>query len=735
MKYFIQTFGCQANKADSERIKNKLENAGYVQTFNPQSARLIVINACSVRQSAVDRVYAAINKFKDKKIILAGCLLKTDKDRLRKKVSEIWHPNDYFDLAPNYSNSFSALIPIMTGCNNFCTFCAVPHTRGREKSRPVYEIIKEVRNLVQKGYKEIWLLGQNVNSYQTKSDFKTNAFIGKLIKDSTANPKALKSRLAKSKTQPANKKIDFSGLLRLINALGGEFWIRFTSPHPKNFSDELISAIARLEKVTKYINLPVQSGDNKILKKMNRGYTREQYIKLVKKIRKKIPDVTLSTDTIVGFAGESKKQFQNTVALYKKLKFDMAFIAEYSPRPNTAAALTMKDSVSHGEKERRRKILTKILEKTALQNNKKLVGQTVKVLVDSEKNGRFFGRNEGNKVVEIAKPKNKEMKIGEFVDVKITKAEPWKLRGELTKKRVIVVLGPNASGKSDLAVKLAKKFNGEIISADSRQIYKGLDIATGKITKKEMQGIKHYLLDVQNPKKVFTAIDFKKLATKAVEEIIKKGKTPIVCGGTGFYIETLLGKNLRIPEVKPDWKLREKLEKKPINKLLSMLKNLNKQRAKNIDPRNKRRIIRAIEIAKKLGKVPRLETGRGLNNREGDYEILWLGIKRPQKILERRIKKRLLKRLKRGMVGEVKNLHYKKGVSWKRLEELGLEYRYVSRYLRKKMTREEMIARLEKEINKYAKRQMTWFKKYSPNTRWIKNYKEAEKLAKKFLQA
>lgn len=262
--YHIITYGCQANVADSERIAAKLESLGYRIAKDEKDADLLVLNACSVRQSAMNRLYAKVNKYDGKKIILAGCLLESDKKKLRDKVSEIWHPDEYFNPPsgelPIYFNPGKAYIPIMTGCDNFCSYCAVPYTRGRERSRPSGEIIKEIKNLINKKYKEIWLLGQNVNSY----------------------PK-------------------FPDLLRKVNNIPGNFKIYFMSPHPKDFSDDLIKAMKECKKFSRYINLPAQSGNNKILKKMNRPYNVDHYKKLVRKIKKAIPDIKLSTDIIVGF--------------------------------------------------------------------------------------------------------------------------------------------------------------------------------------------------------------------------------------------------------------------------------------------------------------------------------------------------------------------------------------------------------------------------------------------------
>ncbi len=315
-------------------------------------------------------------------------------------------------------------------------------------------------------------------------------------------------------------------------------------------------------------------------------------------------------------------------------------------------------------------------------------------------------------------------------------------------KKLIVILGPTASGKSELAVKMAlrlssgqakKKFGisgAEIVSADSRQVYKGMDIGTGKITKKEMKGICHYLLDVASPKRRFSVVQYRKLAVGAINKILKKGKIPILCGGTGFYIQAVVD-GIIIPQIPPDWKLRKNLEKKSAEELYKMLKKLDSKRAKTIERKNKRRLIRALEIIIKTKKpVPILKKS------PLPYPVLMIEIKKERKKLNSLIRRRLLKRLKKGMIAEVKKLK-KSGISWKRLEELGLEYRYIAQYLQKKLNYQEMIEKLEKEIEHFAKRQMTWFSahggsasggKRDQRIHWVKNYKEAEKLIKKFLK-
>jgi len=270
-------------------------------------------------------------------------------------------------------------------------------------------------------------------------------------------------------------------------------------------------------------------------------------------------------------------------------------------------------------------------------------------------------------------------------------------------KKVVVILGQTATGKSDLAVKIAKKVDGEIISADSRQVYKDLDIGTGKITSKETLGIPHYLLDVANPKNKFSVAEYQKLVISAMADIAFRGKIPIICGGTGFYIDAVT-KGIIFPEVPPNEKLRKILEKKSSTELLKILKKLDLRRAENIDIKNKVRLIRAIEIAKDLGKVPQIKKTAPL------YKFIKIGLFLREDLLKKKIEKRLLARMKVGMLQEARKLH-RKGLSYQRMEELGLEYRFMALYLQNKITKQEMLEKLKSEIYKYAKRQMTWFKR------------------------
>jgi tRNA-2-methylthio-N6-dimethylallyladenosine synthase len=423
------------NISDSERIAAVLESANYKDTLNIDNADLIVVTMCSVRQSAVNRVHGLVEKFHKLKntnpklqTVLTGCIIKKDKNSFTDKFNQVidireikklpkllqkssvlirddrhsLEPNTYLDITPKYSSKFSANVPIMTGCNNFCSYCVVPYAREREVSRPAKKIILEVKNLVKNGYKEIWLLGQNVNSYKDK-------------------PSSSKVKV--------DEETSFPKLLKMINDIKGDFWIRFTSSHPKDFNNEVIEALALGGKITPYLNLPIQSGDDKVIKLMNRHYTIKDYKNKIKKLRKKIPDISISTDIIVGFPGETKKQFNNTVKLFRDIKYDMAYINKYSPRAGTAAS-KLKDNVSWPEKKRREKVLTEVLKQTALTHNKKLIGKEVSVLIDSKRGENYFGKDKHYKTI---KAKSDKDLLGKLVKVKITEVHPFVLEAVIAR--------------------------------------------------------------------------------------------------------------------------------------------------------------------------------------------------------------------------------------------------------------------------------------------------------------
>lgn len=424
------------NVSDSERLAAFLEKNGWQavslgkKITDAYLADLVIINTCGIRQMAEDRVYGLVNSIlqtnPEAKIVITGCLSRRldVKRRLEgrvlafmpinemfqlpsilagKKLKEKFSLDDfrlksgekYLKIKPKYSRQFSACVPIGNGCNNFCSYCVVPYARGREVYRQAKDIIKDVKGLLSNGYKEIILLAQNVNSYK-------------------------------------NGNYDFSKLLQEIASLPGDFWVRFSSSHPKDLSPKLIKVITSNPKICSHLHLAIQSGDDDILKAMNRKYTVSRYEDLVKKVRQARPEMAITTDVIVGFPGETKSQFNNTVKLFKRLKFDLIYISQYSPRYGTASYL-LKDNVSSLEKKRREEVLDTLLKKEALLKTKKYIGKEIKVLVEGiNKRGKYYGKTSSYQTVLIENNKNKkDCLLGRFVMVKIKEALPFALSGEL----------------------------------------------------------------------------------------------------------------------------------------------------------------------------------------------------------------------------------------------------------------------------------------------------------------
>lgn len=424
MKYFLLPLGCATNKSDAERIAGVLESIGYTKAATESEASIIGIVACSIRQSAIDRVFGKIHKWNKRKkteqlvTFVSGCILPEDEKKFLKKfdllvkldqVTELPQmlkeygaqaPESFWAINPQRGSNFKALVPIQNGCDKFCTYCAVPYTRGREVSRPSKEIIAEIKKLIADGYKQITLLGQNVNSYGLDKP---------------------------------DEEITFAELLRqlgkMADAAPQKVWIHYTSPHPRDMTEEVLDVQAKYESLANYLNLPLQSGDDEILKRMNRRYTQEQYMKVLDMAYEKIPDLAVSTDIIVGFCGETDEQFQHTAEAMKRGRYDMAFIAQYSVRPGAMAEKRWPDDVPKDVKKERDKILTDILRETALAKNTPFVGTTIPVLMESKsrKDGKILGRTEGLKSVEID---GDESLIGQFVDVEITECDPWRLFGK-----------------------------------------------------------------------------------------------------------------------------------------------------------------------------------------------------------------------------------------------------------------------------------------------------------------
>lgn len=497
--YYIQTFGCQMNQSDSERMSSYMESLGFTQANDWKTADYVVLNTCSVRQKAEDRINGVVNNIRAKsenpntQVILTGCMTRrvwdesriaknsTQKDAIERenelkksfpKVDIVIETKDfvklnerlgierrfndsaehYLSYKPKYKNNFQAFVPISTGCNHFCTFCIVPFSRGKEVCRPASEIIREIFDLVKNGYKDITLLGQTVNRWinpDFKNEFNYNEAMTYI---EGLNTKVMSKESLKIWGDFFQKKLegsvaagiefeknlqmprDFLQLIQVLDQIPGDWWTTWVSSHPNYMTDELLEFVGSSSKEghqKPYIHFALQSGSDKMLRRMNRRYTFDEFYSVVKKMRESIPEVSLSTDVIVGFIGESEEDFQASIEAEKKCRFDMIFISEYSPRKGTASA-RLKDDVPNELKSKRKDELNDVLREIARENNSKLIGSIQKVLADGihSKKGYLTARTRHNKEINITNSTDKNL-IGKFLEVTITNAGPWSLEGEL----------------------------------------------------------------------------------------------------------------------------------------------------------------------------------------------------------------------------------------------------------------------------------------------------------------
>jgi tRNA-2-methylthio-N6-dimethylallyladenosine synthase len=483
MKYHLVTLGCQMNKSDSERVRTVLEQMGYVWTDTEDKAGMLGVLACSVRQKAIDKVYSRIHKWnhwkKSRNLItfVTGCVLPADKEKFLKMFDLVFTMDDlpelesiirqygivtplgiaskqerarpphpeimemadhgtntlqltslakhqvkisgkerdavrpvkhielggFWHVTPTYTSDFEAFVPIQNGCDKFCTFCAVPYTRGREVSRPSEDILEEIRGLIDRDYKSITLLGQNVNSYGLDKK---------------------------------GAELTFAQLLEKIGELGDtsgkDVWIYFTSPHPRDMTEEVIQVISRYKSLAKQVHLPIQSGDEKVLIKMNRNHSVDRYRKIIHAIHEYIPQATIFTDIIVGFTGETDEQFENTRRIMEEFKYNMAYIAMYSPRPG-AVSSRWADDIPVDVKKKRLHLLSEELKKHTRQYNEQLKGKVVTVLVTGtdRKPGFLSGYTEGRIIVRF-ESENTDL-VGKFTEVEISSAADFSVEGRLVK--------------------------------------------------------------------------------------------------------------------------------------------------------------------------------------------------------------------------------------------------------------------------------------------------------------
>ncbi|GBD13314.1 tRNA-2-methylthio-N(6)-dimethylallyladenosine synthase [bacterium HR24] len=421
MRYHIWTEGCQMNEADSAKLAAGLARLGYQEASRPEEADLAVVNTCVVRQKAEDRAISYLGYLRHLKqrknpqlrIAVMGCLVGPRVDELKARLPfvDIWaRPQDFDailrELVPEsdlggefWPETFpepkgpTAYVPVIHGCDKFCTYCIVPYRRGRERSRPIAEVQREVRYLCSRGVREVTLLGQTVEAY------------GKDLPD----------------------RPDLGDLMAALHETPGLVRLRFLTSYPKDMTERIVRRVAELPKVCEYFNIPVQSGDNEVLARMRRGYTVEEYLEKIDLIRQVVPGAAITTDVIVGFCGETEEEFQHTLDLLERVRFDKVHVAAYSPRPGTIAWRRMDDDVPHHEKMRRLHAVEELQEGIARQLNEALVGTVQEVLVEGERGGKLYGRTRTNKLVHFPG----EARPGELVQVRIERASPWSLQGEL----------------------------------------------------------------------------------------------------------------------------------------------------------------------------------------------------------------------------------------------------------------------------------------------------------------
>jgi len=426
-RYFIWTIGCQMNKAESQQIADLLNSAGYQAVNSFSNADLVVLNTCVVRQNAEDKVLGTLgllkglkNEFPNLQILVTGCFVNSHTRELQRRfphVDLLFKPGDYAELIawgqkrgipieqrplcyPSNNGwtaiSPCALIPIIQGCDNFCSYCIVPYRRGRQASHSLEQIVCEVEELVRRGIKEVTLLGQNVDSYGH---------------DLPGHP-------------------DLADLLNELNNIDDLIRIRFLTNHPKDMNLKLIETIASLNKVCEHLELPVQAGDDDILKAMRRGYTVEGYRELIHTIHRKVPQISLSTDIIVGFPGETEEQFEHSLSIVKEMRFDVVHVAAYSPRPGTIAQREYQDSIPEEVKKERLRKIEELQAVIAGEINSQLQGKEMEVLVEGRKGGKWFGRTQSNKLVFFEDTGDW---LGHLAKVQINKTSPWSLKGQVKK--------------------------------------------------------------------------------------------------------------------------------------------------------------------------------------------------------------------------------------------------------------------------------------------------------------
>ena len=697
--FYVHTLGCQMNVHDSERIAGVLEADGYVPATEEQYLNhdidLIVMNTCAVRENAAERMYGTIGLWAELKrerpnlqIAVGGCMAQLDREKIAKKAPwvdavfgtknigslpqlldqarieghaqvKVQEELNYFpsQLPTDRASKVSSWVAISVGCNNTCTFCIVPTTRGKEHDRRPGDILAEIRQCVDEGAKEVTLLGQNVNSF------------GYGIGDRFA----------------------FSKLLRACGEIDGLERVRFTSPHPAAFTDDVIAAMAETPNVMHQLHFPLQSGSDRILRAMRRSYRSAKFLDILRKIREAMPDAQISTDIIVGFPGETEEDFQETLRVVEEARFASAFTFIYSPRPGTPAAEM--EQVPHDVVQDRFERLVALQERITEENLKTFEGRDVEVMVTGAS---------GKKDAATHRVTGRE-KTGVLVHV-----------GET--RKVVSIVGPTASGKTGLGIAIAKALEAkgeqaEIVNADAYQMYKGMDIGTAKASPEEQAEVRHHLIDIIEPDDAMSVARFQEIARAKIAELQAREVRPILVGGSGLYARAAID-DISFPGTDPE--VRKRLEEREkvegAGALFDELKTKDPEAAARMDPHNPRRTIRALEVIEVTGRP----YSASLPHYRYVIPTVQIGLDLPREELDRRIDIRTKQMLENGFVEEVERIRPRLGITAGK----ALGYQQVVDYLDGLCDLNDTFMSIAQKTKRLARKQMGWFGR-DPRIHWL----------------
>ena len=724
--FYVHTLGCQMNVHDSERIAGVLEADGYVPATEEQYLNhdidLIVMNTCAVRENAAERMYGTIGLWAELKrerpnlqIAVGGCMAQLDREKIAKKAPwvdavfgtknigflpqlldqarieghaqvKVQEELNYFpsQLPTDRASKVSSWVAISVGCNNTCTFCIVPTTRGKEHDRRPGDILAEIRQCVDEGAKEVTLLGQNVNSF------------GYGIGDRFA----------------------FSKLLRACGEIDGLERVRFTSPHPAAFTDDVIAAMAETPNVMHQLHFPLQSGSDRILRAMRRSYRSAKFLDILRKIREAMPDAQISTDIIVGFPGETEEDFQETLRVVEEARFASAFTFIYSPRPGTPAAEM--EQVPHDVVQDRFERLVALQERITEENLKTFEGRDVEVMVtgaSGKKDAathRVTGREKTGVLVHVGVPEGEPMSPIRIR--KRGKPMPSATESKPETRKVVSIIGPTASGKTGLGIAIAKALEAkgeqaEIVNADAYQMYKGMDIGTAKASPEEQAEVRHHLIDIIEPDDAMSVARFQEIARAKIAELQARGVRPILVGGSGLYARAAID-DISFPGTDPE--VRKRLEEREkvegAGALFDELKTKDPEAAARMDPHNPRRTIRALEVIEVTGRP----YSASLPHYRYVIPTVQIGLDLPREELDRRIDIRTKQMLENGFVEEVERIRPRLGITAGK----ALGYQQVVDYLDGLCDLNDTFMSIAQKTKRLARKQMGWFGR-DPRIHWL----------------